>query len=70
MHDHERQSLAHCGPCQIDRCDCGVLHVTLGMVTLRLQPATARALADALEQALALTGTTALAPRERARWND
>jgi len=70
MNDHDRQSLAQRGPCRIEACECGVLHVTVGMITLRLQPTTARALADALEQALAQTDCAALASLERGRWND
>ena len=70
MPDHDRHAIAHSGPCQIEQCDCGVLHVTVGMATLRLQPTTARALADALARALALTADTELVAIERARWND
>ena len=70
MNDHDRQPVAHRGPCRIDQCECGVLHVTVGMITLRLQPTTARALAEALELALAQSGCAALASLAGARWND
>ena len=70
MNDGHRHALASNGPCSIESCDCGVLHVTVGMITMRLQPTTARALADTLLRALAITENPAVDAFERARWND
>jgi hypothetical protein len=52
-HQHHTHPLANLGPCSIEQCACGVLHVTVGAVTVRLQPETARALATVLDRALA-----------------
>jgi hypothetical protein len=52
-HQHHTQPLASLGPCTVEQCACGVLHVTVGAVTVRLQPETARALATVLDRALA-----------------
>lgn len=52
---HQRTPVANFGPCTIEQCDCGVLHVTVGMMTMRLQPETAGALCLALQRALAST---------------
>jgi hypothetical protein len=52
---HRRTPVANLGPCTIEQCDCGVLHVTVGMITMRLQPETAGALCSALQRALAST---------------
>ena len=49
---HPRQRVASVGPCTIEQCDCGVLHVTVGMVTMRLHQETAHALSAALARAL------------------
>ena len=67
MHEHPRLALVPDGPCQVEQCDCGVLHVTLGMLTLRLQPSTAHVLASALQRALAITGVVSL---DRPRLHD
>lgn len=67
---HRSHAVASSGPCTIESCDCGVLHVTVGMITMRLQPTTARALAEALGTALAITENPALDAFERVRWND
>jgi hypothetical protein len=52
MRTHQTRHLASLGPCTIELCDCGVLHVTVGAVTMRLQPETARALVTVLDRAL------------------
>ncbi len=67
---HRPHPLAQSGPCTIEACDCGVLHVTVGMLTMRLQPTTARALAEALGHALAITENPAIEALERVRWSD
>lgn len=65
---HHRQRIATVGPCIIEQCACGTLHVEVGVVTLRLHPSTAQALAVALTRALALCETPALVePRAVAR---
>ena len=51
-HQHHTHPLASLGPCSVEQCACGVLHVTVGAVTVRLQPETARALATVLDRAL------------------
>lgn len=51
---HPRHRVANVGPCVIEQCDCGVLHISVGMTTLRLHGDTARALALALDRALTL----------------
>jgi hypothetical protein len=51
---HPRHRVADVGPCVIEQCDCGVLHVTVGMMTMRLHGDTARALSIALDRALRL----------------
>ncbi|HWB77945.1 MAG TPA: hypothetical protein VG755_23435 [Nannocystaceae bacterium] len=49
---HPRHRVASLGPCSIEQCDCGVLHITVGAITMRLQHETARALSIALDRAL------------------
>lgn len=51
---HHRHRIATVGPCIIEQCACGTLHVEVGVVTLRLHPSTAHALGIALTRALAL----------------
>lgn len=36
MHDHKNR-IAEGTYCSVDACECGVLHVTLGPLTVRLQ---------------------------------
>lgn len=62
---HRRTPIANFGPCTIEQCDCGVLHVTVGMVTMRLQPETAGALCCALQRALATTAAPVELPRRK-----
>ncbi len=47
MHEHS-EFLAGTPHCNVQRCGCGVIHVTIGPVSLRLQPEVARELRDAL----------------------
>jgi hypothetical protein len=51
--DHKLERVAQIGNTRIDRCVCGVLHVTVGSITVRLKPDDARGLKEALERALA-----------------
>jgi len=49
---HPREILA-CGPiCKVERCACGCVHLTLGAVTLRLDPAACASLWATLGEAL------------------
>jgi hypothetical protein len=57
---HHRHRIAAVGPCIIEQCACGTLHVEIGVVTLRLHPSTAQALDAALTKALVLTRAPAL----------
>jgi hypothetical protein len=41
----ERAILAESPTCRIEQCACGVIHLTLGVVTLRLSPAALEELA-------------------------
>ncbi|MCA9649819.1 MAG: hypothetical protein KC501_07920 [Myxococcales bacterium] len=51
--DHSHQSLAHNRTCQIEYCpECEVMHLTIGPVTLRLQPSAGHQLCSALVEAL------------------
>jgi hypothetical protein len=47
-----RYSLAEQGPFRIDLCACGMLHVTIGPVTVRLMPPAAQSLQGTLGEAL------------------
>ncbi|MCB9754866.1 MAG: hypothetical protein H6713_33435 [Myxococcales bacterium] len=47
MHEHA-EFLAGTPHCNVQRCVCGVIHVTVGPVSLRLLPEAARELRDAL----------------------
>lgn len=47
-----RECLADGPLCRIDRCGCGMLHVTLGPLTVRLEPAACRAVHATLAEAL------------------
>ncbi|HEX4461437.1 MAG TPA: hypothetical protein VIA18_25830 [Polyangia bacterium] len=48
----EREELAAGPHCKIERCHCGVLHLTLGAITVRSTPEVAQALLVALHHAL------------------
>ena len=48
----EREELANGPHCKIERCHCGVLHLTLGAVTVRSTPEVAQSLLVALHHAL------------------
>jgi hypothetical protein len=56
------EKLAGGGPCSIDRCACGCLHVHIGALTLRLHADTFHELLGVLSdaaRALALAGAAA-----------
>ncbi|MEX1362792.1 MAG: hypothetical protein AB1Z98_06680 [Nannocystaceae bacterium] len=62
-HRHPHQPLAHNRTCQIEYCaECEVMHVAVGPVTLRLEPAAvhqvSRALLEALERVPTPSPTT------------
>jgi hypothetical protein len=48
----EREELATGPHCKIERCHCGVLHLTLGAITVRSTPEVAQSLMVALHHAL------------------
>lgn len=47
------QTLASQGPVRIDLCGCGQVHLSISALTVRLSPAVARLLGEALRTALA-----------------
>jgi hypothetical protein len=50
--DHHARHLAGNGACNVGQCTCGMLHVTVGPLTLRLEPGAAGTLRDVLTAAL------------------
>lgn len=59
-----RTRLAQCTFASIERCECSMLHLNIGAVTLRLEPGAFEALATMLHSALArhLAGEGSEAP--------
>jgi hypothetical protein len=56
----EKRTLATHGPFNVQVCDCGAIHLTLGFVTVRLEPSAYRELAAVVAAGLvALPGPTA-----------
>ena len=53
MGDCSRTLLAETTHCRIERCRCGVLHLTVGPLTLRTTPEVLRSLGHAASDALA-----------------
>ena len=53
MHHHHTRTLAGTTHCNVLQCSCGMLHVTLGPLTMRVEPGSARTLRDVLDAALA-----------------
>jgi hypothetical protein len=51
--DHHARHLAGNGACHVGQCSCGMLHVTIGPITMRLEPDAARTLRDVLAVGLA-----------------
>ena len=47
-----RRRLAERAPFSVDECDCGAVHVTIGYVTMRLDPCAYREMAAAVIEAL------------------
>lgn len=52
MEGCERHRLAECGIFKIDACDCGIVHLTIGCLTLRLEPSAYGELANAIDESL------------------
>ena len=52
MEGCEKRRLAECGTFKIDACDCGIVHLTIGCLTLRLEPAAYGELANAIDESL------------------
>lgn len=59
----QRQTLAHGPHCTVERCECGVLHVTCGPITFRATIEMVEALSATLAEAL---GRVAVDPLTRA----
>ena len=55
MASHVRTTLVQRTDCRIERCSCGVYHVSIGAVTLRLGAAQVASVFEALGHALAPT---------------
>ena len=55
-HVCERRTLSQSSAAQIEACACGIIHITLGAVTLRFHPEAARSLCLTLNEALAQIG--------------
>jgi hypothetical protein len=59
--DNRRAALAHRGQFRVDQCACGIVHLTIGAVALRLHPLACaeltRTLLEAVER-IALPRTT------------
>ena len=55
MHTHQpRLTLVATPTVQIDQCGCGAIHVTIGAMTLRMQPDAFAAVADSIADAHAI----------------
>jgi hypothetical protein len=67
----KRHVLAEGPICRVERCDCGILHLTLGVLTLRLHPDVVGSIAETLTVALARLPAKAEPASDhppRARW--
>lgn len=53
MAEHRRKNLISRPQCRIDLCSCGVYHVSMGAMTMRMQREQLEALFEAMGQALA-----------------
>jgi hypothetical protein len=51
-----RRLIAQGPMCTVEECRCGVLHVTLGALTIRLQPEVIASIWQTLDEALARLG--------------
>jgi hypothetical protein len=47
-----REMLAHRGPFQIEACNCGLVHLTIAFMTVRIAPAAVDTLCAALLEAV------------------
>ena len=50
--EHRTRTVAQNEQCTVQQCTCGMMHVSVGAVTVRLRPAAAGQLRDALVSAL------------------
>lgn len=50
--DHKTRCLAGTNHCNVLQCSCGMLHVTLGPITMRVDPRAAATLHEVLGEAL------------------
>ena len=56
MEGCERHRLAEYGTFKIDACDCGIVHLTIGCLTLRFEPSAYDELANAIDESLRKLG--------------
>lgn len=63
--EHHARHLAGNGACNVGQCTCGMLHVTVGPLTLRLEPGAAQTLRDVLTAALTAIAEPRGAPHLR-----
>ncbi len=65
--DHPTRSLAGTPHCNVLHCGCGMLHLTLGPITMRVEQSAARTLRDVLGAALAVLDDEARASEAQRR---
>lgn len=63
-----RHTLAQGPLCRVDVCACGMLHVTIGPFTMRLEPRACEEIVETLGRALAQRAVRAGRPSEVRRW--
>lgn len=56
-----RNVIARGDACTIEQCGCGVLHVTIGVVTMRLHPSAVASMYETIGEALASTAKPQMA---------
>ncbi|PCC68277.1 hypothetical protein SAMN02745121_05155 [Nannocystis exedens] len=71
--EHRTRTVAQNEQCTVLQCSCGMLHVSVGSVTVRMRPAAAAGLRDAVAAALQKIEAEDLArgaPRTASRGDD
>jgi hypothetical protein len=63
-----RHTLAQGPLCRVDVCGCGMLHVSIGPFTVRLEPRACEEIVETLARALGHLATRSGQPREARRW--
>jgi len=64
--DHKTRCLAGTNHCNVLQCSCGMLHVTLGPITMRIDPRAGATLHEVLGEALDRLATDAGGSRDAA----